>query len=88
MQRPARIEDLTALHKKVDQLTRKVDKLSKALAEQGIATGLRQAQNHCRQEAQRPPAARPGKRHRARKKAAPRKKATTRAKSATRKSKA
>lgn len=39
MQRPARIEDLTALHKKVDQLTRKVDKLSKALAEQGIGKG-------------------------------------------------
>jgi polyhydroxyalkanoate synthesis regulator phasin len=37
MQRPARIEDLTALHKKVDQLTRKVDRLSKALAEQGAA---------------------------------------------------
>lgn len=36
MQRPARIEDLTALHKKVDQLTRKVDKLSKTLAEQGV----------------------------------------------------
>ena len=35
MQRPARIEDLNALHKKVDRLTRKVDKLSKALAEQG-----------------------------------------------------
>jgi hypothetical protein len=35
-QRPARIEDLTALHKKVDQLTRKVDRLSKALAEQGM----------------------------------------------------
>jgi hypothetical protein len=35
-QRPARIEDLSALNKKVDQLTRKVDKLSKALAEQGI----------------------------------------------------
>ncbi len=35
-QRPARIEDLTALHKKVDQLTRKVAQLSKALAEQGV----------------------------------------------------
>ena len=35
MQRPARIEDLVALHKKVDQLTRKVDKLARALAEQG-----------------------------------------------------
>jgi hypothetical protein len=34
-QRPARVEDLIALHKKVDLLTRKVDKLSKALAEQG-----------------------------------------------------
>lgn len=34
-QRPARMEDLAALHKKVDQLTRKVDKLSKALAAQG-----------------------------------------------------
>ena len=33
-QRPARIEDVAALHKKVDQLTRKVDRLSKALAEQ------------------------------------------------------
>jgi polyhydroxyalkanoate synthesis regulator phasin len=33
-QRPARIEDLAVLHKKVDQLTRKVDKMSKALAEQ------------------------------------------------------
>ena len=28
-----------ALHKKVDQLTRKVDKLSKALAEQGVVKG-------------------------------------------------
>ena len=35
-QRPARIEDLMALHKKVDRLTRKVDQLSKALAEQGM----------------------------------------------------
>lgn len=33
-QRPARIEDLMALHKKVDQLTRKVDQLSKVLMEQ------------------------------------------------------
>ena len=33
-QRPARIEDLQALHKKVDQLTRKVDRLARALAEQ------------------------------------------------------
>jgi polyhydroxyalkanoate synthesis regulator phasin len=33
-QRPARIEDLQALHKKVDQLTRKVDRMARALAEQ------------------------------------------------------
>jgi hypothetical protein len=37
-QRPARVEDLIALHKKVDLLTRKVDRLSKALAEQGTGT--------------------------------------------------
>jgi polyhydroxyalkanoate synthesis regulator phasin len=35
MQRPARMEDIAALEKKVAQLSRKVDKLSKALAEQG-----------------------------------------------------
>jgi hypothetical protein len=34
-QRPARIEDLVALHKKVDKLTRKVDQLSRALTQQG-----------------------------------------------------
>jgi Poly(hydroxyalcanoate) granule associated protein (phasin) len=36
-QRPARIEDLMALHKKVDLLTRKVERLSKALQEQAVA---------------------------------------------------
>lgn len=30
-QRPARIEDLVVLHRKIDQLTRKVERLSKAL---------------------------------------------------------
>ena len=40
-QRPARIEELTALHKKVDQLTRKVDRLSKALAAQRIDSDTR-----------------------------------------------
>jgi len=40
-QRPARVEDLIALHKKIDLLTRKVDKLSKALADQGA--GMAQA---------------------------------------------
>jgi polyhydroxyalkanoate synthesis regulator phasin len=33
MQRPARIEDLESLHKKVDKLTRKVDALTKLLQE-------------------------------------------------------
>ena len=37
-QRPARIEDLANLHKKVDQLSRKVDRLTKALAEQGVTS--------------------------------------------------
>ncbi len=37
MQRPARIEDIAALQKKVDHLSRKVDKLTKALAEQGVS---------------------------------------------------
>jgi len=37
MQRPARIEDLAALERKVDQLTRKVNALRRALAEQGVA---------------------------------------------------
>lgn len=43
MQRPARIEDIAALHKKVDQLSRKVDKLTRALAAQGAGktTGAR-----------------------------------------------
>ena len=40
-QRPARIEDLNAPHKKVDQLSRKVDRLTKALSEQGVAGGAR-----------------------------------------------
>jgi polyhydroxyalkanoate synthesis regulator phasin len=40
-QRPARIEDLQALHKKVDQLSRKVDRLAKALADQGTASSTR-----------------------------------------------
>ena len=34
MQRPTRIEDIVALQKKLDQLSRKVDKLTRALAEQ------------------------------------------------------
>lgn len=38
MQRPARIEDIAALQKKVDHLSRKVDKLTRALADQGVKT--------------------------------------------------
>jgi hypothetical protein len=37
MQRPARIEDIAALQKKVDHLSRKVDQLAKALAAQGVS---------------------------------------------------
>ena len=39
MQRPARIEDLNALHKKIDRLGRKIDALTKALAEQDRTAG-------------------------------------------------
>lgn len=84
MQRPARIEDLTALHKKVDQLTRKVDKLSKALAEQGVvkgASGTRKTGSTAKTATKTPAKA-------ARKKAASRKKAPTRSKSAASKRKA
>ena len=37
-QRPARTEDLVALQRKIDQLTRKVDRLSKALLQHSSAT--------------------------------------------------
>jgi polyhydroxyalkanoate synthesis regulator phasin len=67
-QRPARIEDLAALHKKVDQLTRKVDRLTKALAEEGIT------------ETPRPRKAPAKAKTKAKKKAPVRKKAATRAK--------
>lgn len=77
MQRPARIEDVAALNKKVDQLTRKVDRLSKALAEQGLAAGGKKA----------PVKKKAAGRATAGKKAAPRKKATSRAKSAASKRK-
>jgi polyhydroxyalkanoate synthesis regulator phasin len=39
MQRPARIEDLEALHKKIDRLGRKIDALTRALAEQDGTAG-------------------------------------------------
>jgi polyhydroxyalkanoate synthesis regulator phasin len=71
-QRPARIEDLTNLHKKVDQLSRKVDRLTKALAEQGVTS---------KSAGTRKPAAKAA----AKKKATPRKKAAASAKTTTRK---
>lgn len=70
-QRPARIEDLQALHKKVDQLTRKVDRLAKALADQGSQKA--------------PPKTRRKTATTAQKKSAVKKKATSRTKTASRK---
>ena len=37
MQRPARMEDLSSLHDKVDKLTRKVDALSRLIKEQQVS---------------------------------------------------
>lgn len=71
-QRPARIEDLANLHKKVDQLSRKVDRLTKALAEQGVTAKT----TRTRTTASKAPA---------KKKASTRKKAATKTKSTTRK---
>ena len=71
-QRPARIEDLQALHKKVDQLTRKVDRLTKALAEQNPAP--RKAKTKTKAKAK----AKAKTRTATRKKAPARKKATSR----------
>jgi len=82
MQRPARIEDLTALHKKVDQLTRKVDKLSKALAEQGVVKETRGRKTAAAKKTGSAATSRAaGKKQAAAKQASPRKKTTTRAKS-------
>ena len=89
MQRPARIEDLTALHKKVDQLTRKVDKLSKALAEQGVvkgASGARKTASTSKTAAKAP--AKAARKKVASKKVASKKKAPSRSKSAASKRKA
>jgi len=71
-QRPARIEDLANLHKKVDQLSRKVDRLTKALAEQGVAAKT----TRTRKAASKAPA---------KKKTSPRKKTAASTKSTTRK---
>ena len=82
MQRPARIEDLMALHKKVDQLTRKVDRLSKALAEQGAVKGAagRKPAAAKKSAAAKPAAAGTKKKAPAKKKTAARKKAPARTK--------
>lgn len=79
MQRPARIEDVAALNKKVDQLTRKVDRLSKALAEQGVTTKARKAP--AKKKTRATAKAAPKKKAAAKKKAPVKKKAPARRKS-------
>jgi len=89
MQRPARIEDLNALHKKVDQLTRKVDRLSKALAEQGLVKGAGGRKTAAAKKTGSVAASRAtSKKKAATGKASPGKKAATRAKASTGKRKA
>ena len=78
-QRPARIEDLIALHKKVDQLTRKVDRLTKALADEGIMEPPR-----ARKKAPAKKKAKAKTKAKTAKKAPARKKATTRTKTTAR----
>lgn len=83
-QRPARVEDLLELNKKVDRLNRKIDKLAKALAEQGV---LKDGPPKKGAAAKRKPDIRkaPGKEAAAKKKpAARKKKATARRKTPTR----
>jgi len=95
MQRPARIEDLNVLHKKVDQLTRKVDKLSKALAAQGIAkapaarktTAAKKSKTAVKTSARRPATKKKAATKTTVKKTSVRKKASTTGKAATSKRK-
>jgi len=87
-QRPARIEDLTVLHKKVDQLTRKVDRLSKALAEQGVARASRSKTAKNPAPGPTPGRGKTSKRKTASKKISGGKKSSTRATSTTSTSKA
>ena len=89
-QRPARIEDLLELNKKVDRLNRKIDKLAKALTEQGVlkdgppkkgaAAGKRKPD--IRKAPKRKPAAK--KKAAAKKTTASKRKATARRKTPTR----
>ena len=88
MQRPARIEDLTVLHKKVDQLTRKVEKLSKALAEQGVIKSPRKKATATSKTAGGGTAKKKAAANPPRKKATPAKKAATRRKPSSRTKKA
>ena len=88
MQRPARIEDLTVLHKKVDQLTRKVEKLSKALAEQGVIKSPRKKTTATSKTASGAAAKKKAAAKPPRKKATPAKKAATRRKPSSRTKKA
>jgi len=76
LQRHARIEDIVALQKKVDQLGKKVDKLTKALAAGGITTaaGTRQAKAKAKAKAKATSKS-PAKKAVAKKKAPARKKA-------------
>ena len=88
MQRPARIEDLSVPHKKVDQLTRKVEKLSKALAEQGVIKSPRKKTTATGKTAGGAAAKKKAAAKPPRKKATPAKKAATRRKPSSRTKKA
>lgn len=87
MQRPARIEDLTELHKKVDQLTRKVEKLSKALTEQGVIKAPARKAAAPRKTTRTTAPKKKAAARSASKKASPARKATTRKKAAVSKKK-
>jgi hypothetical protein len=76
LQRPARGEDLLALHEKIDRLANKVDALASALAEQGAVKTPR------KKPARKKPAAR---KKAATRKAAPARRKTTAKKSPARK---
>ena len=89
MQRPARIEDLAELHKKVDQLTRKVEKLSKAMTEQGlIKKPARKTATKRKAKQSATPRKKAATTRSSGKTASPAKKASTRSKSPTSKKKA
>ena len=82
-QRPARIEDLDSLHRKVDALTRKVEALSAALQAAGVIQKAPARKTAAKKAGMRKKA--PARKTAARKGSSP---ATTRGKGASRKSKA